>query len=105
MTKTIVVFRKDESGVFALFPEIPSDNHGRFCTCYQHVGQHSGAYYHPHIRLSKPATPEEYADLFDELTKIGYTLKIRKRASYKMHQTRWNAIPPISTRIKRSKNG
>ena len=48
MSETIVIFRKDRMGwkdCFALFPELPSDEFGRLCTAYQHVGQHCAADY------------------------------------------------------------
>lgn len=79
-TQTKVIFRVDRDNVvFALFPEIPHDVHGRYCTTYQHVGQHSGADYQWCIATSTPATPERYKDLLDELTRIGYNVKVIKR--------------------------
>ena len=38
----LVVLRvwKDNGEAFALFPMTPADHTGRFCTSYQHVGQH-----------------------------------------------------------------
>ena len=40
METTVVVFRMDKEGiVFALMPELPADNQGWYCTCYQHIGQ------------------------------------------------------------------
>ncbi len=65
--------------VYAYFPkeyfskEIPSLNHLR--TCYAHIGQHSAC--HPdYAKESRPATPEEYKDLKEELESIGYNLII-----------------------------
>lgn len=89
--KTIVIFRVDRAvphDVFALFPTIPSDNYGKFCTCYQHVGQHSGADYYHCIRASRPAKPNEYADLKAELEGRGYVLIVKQRASTEMHAVR-----------------
>lgn len=89
--KTIVIFRAElakPNDVFALFPTIPSDNHGKFCTCYQHVGQHSGADYDHCIRISRPATSAEYADLKAELEGRGYVLIVRRRATAEMHAAR-----------------
>jgi len=77
--ETIVIFRKDRTGwkdCFALFPELPSDEHGRLCTAYQHVGQHSAADYYGCIAQSDPATPAEYADLLKELKRMGYILNV-----------------------------
>lgn len=65
--------------VIALFP----DNLDRLPGCvtaYQHVGQHSIAAYDNVIRATKPSTSVEYAELYDELVRIGYDdLKIAKR--------------------------
>ena len=86
---TVVIFRMDREGVvFALFPELPADNFGYFCTCYQHIGQHCAADYQGCIAESRPATPAEYADLEAELRQRGYDLEIRQRATYAMRQRR-----------------
>lgn len=80
---TRVVFRRwpksQGGGIIALFPDIPSDLAGRFCLSYEHVGQHSGADYRGMIGSTRPAAPFEYRPLQDELTSIGYDLKIRSR--------------------------
>jgi hypothetical protein len=89
MEPTIVIFRMDREGiVFALFPELPSDNHGLYCTCFQHVGQHCAADYQGCIAESRPATPAEYAALEAELRQRGYDLEIRQRATYAMYERR-----------------
>ena len=89
METTIVIFRWErEGGVFALFPELPADNYGFYCTCYQHVGQHGAADYFGCIAKSRPATPDEYCDLFNELEGRGYNLIIRQRATPVMHERR-----------------
>lgn len=76
--KTRVIFRKFKDGdILALFPEI--DEGGACVESYQHVGQHSGADYNGCMRVTVPATPEEYKDLVVELECIGYNLLIRKR--------------------------
>ncbi len=86
---TIVIFRKDRDGiVFALLPELPADIHGRYCTAYQHIGQHCAADYQGCMFNSDPAKPDEYADLERELEQRGYNLTIRHRATSKMHQRR-----------------
>ncbi len=52
METTIVIFRRDKEGIiFALMPELPADNQGWYCTCYQHIGQHCAADYY---RLHRP---------------------------------------------------
>lgn len=77
--QTPVVFRVDREGeVFALFPTLLADPSGNV-TSYQHIGQHSAADYGLCIAKSKPATPEQYADLLTELTAIGYCLRVVRR--------------------------
>jgi hypothetical protein len=91
MDQVIAIFRKDRGrhgDVFALFPELPSDNYGHYCTAFQHVGQHCAADYQGCIAASDPATVEEYADLFDELEKRGYSLVVKQRATPEMHERR-----------------
>ena len=81
-----VIFRKWRGDchpgerIFALFPFIPADVNGFLCTSYAHVGQHGGANYNHCIAKSRPAKPEEYADLLNELYQIGYNPQIRRRA-------------------------
>jgi len=81
--KTVVVFRKwgknNGGGILALFPHIDEGNY--LCLSYEHIGQHGGADYRGCISITKPAKPEEYADLQKELENIGYNLIIRKRAT------------------------
>ncbi len=88
--ETIVIFRKwkDTRSIIALFPEIPADPYGVFCQCYEHIGQHGGGDYFQIIECTTPATPFEYKLLAEELVKIGYRLKIEKKASSKNHQNR-----------------
>jgi len=71
------VFRFD-GDCFALFPTLEATRDG-LCTCYQHIGQHCAADYAGCIARSKPATPEQYADLLRELTRIGYRLRVVRR--------------------------
>jgi hypothetical protein len=86
---TVVIFRMDRQGiVFALLPELPTDIHGVYCTCYEHVGQHSSADYHGCIASSRPATPTEYGDLLIELERRGYHVDARRRATPVMHERR-----------------
>ena len=58
---------RDGGGVFALFPTLPSDEHGSYCHAYAHVGQHSGADYWGCVRASRPATAAEGAPVVREL--------------------------------------
>lgn len=54
----------------AIFPTLPGGPRGRYMTCYSHNGQHSycgeGWYY----QSTRPAKPDEYADLLAELRSI-----------------------------------
>ena len=96
MECTAVVFRMDREGVvFALFPELPADNRGFYCDCFQHVGQHCAADYYGCIRHSRPATPTDYADLLAELTQRGYRLEVRKRATNVMHDRRRQLVKGV----------
>ena len=66
--------------VTAVFPCEPADYRGLQMTCYAIVGQHSGCdfgwYY-----STRPATPEEYAEIKAELeaAPYGYRLKVCQR--------------------------
>lgn len=78
--KTQVIFmmwRANPKTCLALFPYIDA---GRgLCESYEHIGQHGGADYIGCLTLTRPATPEEYADLKSELETIGYNLQIINR--------------------------
>lgn len=102
MESVVVIFRKDRTGwkdCFALFPELPADEYGRYATCYQHLGQHCAADYRGCIAASDPASPEEYRELFNELEQRGYALVVKQRATPEMHERRrriaaeWRAAP------------
>jgi len=86
----LVVLRvwRDGGGVFALFPTLPSDEHGRYCDAYAHVGQHSGADYWGCVRASRAATAAEGAPLVRELERIGYRPRVVHRATAAMHRER-----------------
>lgn len=69
-----VIFRAERSGPFkgdvtAVFPTCPADYAGRQMTCYAHVGQHGGCSF-DWYRGTRPAKPEEFADLLAELRTI-----------------------------------
>lgn len=70
---TRVVFRKFKEGdVIALFPDtMRSTPDGWRLESYQHVGQHCEADAEI-TSITKLATKEEYADLLDELNRVGY---------------------------------
>jgi hypothetical protein len=72
---TLVKFLKDEDGeVFAYFPQLKFDNQGNR-TCYAHIEQHS-ACNAEYAAECEPALFSAYADLYQELTGIGYDLKV-----------------------------
>lgn len=77
--KTDVIFRKYSNGnILALFPyDINPFNY--FVGSYMHMGQHSSADYLGCIKSTKPATREEYQNLFEELISIGYILNVIKK--------------------------
>lgn len=83
MTK--VIFRKAKNpytgdyDVIAFFPDEEA-NYGKIL-CYEHMGQHSEADILYYKYETKKATPEEYADLYRELTElVGYEdLKIMQK--------------------------
>lgn len=74
--KTKVVFRKFlGSDIIAMFPELYTAGG---IMSYMHIGQHGQADVTT-VWITKLATPEEYADLKEELESIGYNLDIRKK--------------------------
>ena len=76
MTK--VVFRKFKDGqIVALFPDIKD---GHYIMSYMHIGQHSNTD-RSIVYDTKPATEEEYKELYDELVNVcEYTdLKVMKK--------------------------
>ncbi len=83
MKHTEVVFRKfknkDIPEVIALFPEL-SYRRNYMTESYMHIGQHSEADYHAVINMTRPAIPEEYKDLYQELEIVGYNILTRQRA-------------------------
>ena len=89
-----VMFRKyrDKSAeILAVFPYEAHDRAGRFVTCYAHVGQHGGAQMAHVHSATRPARPDEYDELYQELKGIYekpkfsgdpvYQLRIVKRRS------------------------
>jgi hypothetical protein len=78
--QTKVLFRKwkKDGTVIALFPEEIADSSGYYCNSYEHVGQHGGCEPDLVIKKTTPATKKEYQELYQELTAIGYNLKVMK---------------------------
>ena len=82
--KTKVIFRKVKNpytkdwDIIAFFPDLEA-NFGRV-VCYEHMGQHGEADILFYKYDTKKATPEEYADLYRELTDlVGYDLKVMQK--------------------------
>ena len=84
---TAVMFRKERNGgILAVFP-YDSWKHNYNVLCYAHLGQHAACRWEYVICNTKPAKPEEYKSLYDELVSIGYQLRVIKRACHdKMYQ-------------------
>lgn len=89
---TEVVFRHDKVfGVFALFPYELYNNYSGSVISYARIGQHSAANYDGCIKSSRPATEDEYRDLFKELEFIGYNLKVIKRQNFAKYLKVYNS--------------
>ena len=80
--KDRVIFRKFPDGeIIALFPNLVCDYYGNIIS-YMHVGQHAAAAVGI-VKDTKPASPKEFAPLYNELKKIGYNLQVGKRLTKK----------------------
>ena len=90
--KTDVIFRREkDKSILAVFPYEISDTKGN-CTCYAHIGQHSGLNW-LYMRDTKPVKDKkEYTDLFRELTSIGYNLNVIKKRNYTKYLTALNKV-------------
>lgn len=53
----------------------------KIVTTYMHVGQHSDVAW-DWVQSLRPASPEEFRPLLDELTSIGYDVTVLNRAWY-----------------------
>lgn len=78
-----VLFRKllgiEGNPVMAVFPEQPFCDVDYLCINFMHAGQPGGCNPKNVVNQSRPATPEEYAPLKQQLEDQGYTLDVRKR--------------------------
>lgn len=97
---TPTIFRRYPDGeVVALFATVPADLYGH-CSSYVHVGQHGAANPQHVIANTRPATPDEYADLMHELMEIGYLVRPILRMNHRMAEQRratlagWMTEPP-----------
>ena len=78
--KTKVIFRMFHGEVLALFPQVATTvGKPWHCHSYAHNGQHGPADCLAVVRDSRPATHEEWRDLYAELRRIGYRLEVVKR--------------------------
>ena len=73
---TSVMFRWHKGEALAVFPCEPYDSQGRLYSCYAHMGQHSGCD-EGYMRRSRPATPQEFANLKAELEAKPYEYRLR----------------------------
>jgi hypothetical protein len=61
----------EEPEVIAFFPELAGTNaYLQDCLSYVHVGQHGSASLNYYYESTRPATPDEYRSLLDELQGI-----------------------------------
>ena len=71
MTEVIFRIYQSENEVIALFPNEIANSDGDVGS-YTHFGQHSIADYDLVMQQTKPATKEQYTQLYNELVRIGY---------------------------------
>lgn len=97
MTK--VIFRVhnvkgEEPEVIAFLPELPGSPYWLTgCLCYAHLGQHSNGTFNYYYESTRPATPDEYADLLSELQGIyNGQLKPVTRMTYRDQLKRMEAV-------------
>lgn len=77
---TDVIFYRDKENkeLLALFPKENYSNDSKMKTSYAHIGQHSACHIdYVREQCTVVKNPEEYKELFNELEKIGYKLKVK----------------------------
>lgn len=79
---TPVIFRMFQGEVIALFVHEPGTDGPYTCQSYVHAGQHGSADPQVIIDNGRPAKSAEYKALFEELSNIGFRLKVRFQQSY-----------------------
>jgi len=90
---TRVIFRVFKGEVIAIFPEILGDINFWNCSSYQHIGQHGSCDPNYIIRGGRPAKPEEYKGLKNELeSNHGYNLKVVKKHTHYYNIKRFNEL-------------
>jgi len=97
--ETPVIFRKFGDGqIIALFPTLPGTNYAGTCASYMHIGQHGAADPDGVIEMTRPATPAERTDLFIELDRLGYRLKVIHRVRYRHYKERERALGKMAAK-------
>ena len=76
----IIVFKKIKNKVIAIFPFEKWNRNSLELASYMHIGQHGGCDWSLPYEL-RNATPNEYAELLDELRGVydNYNIKVAKR--------------------------
>jgi hypothetical protein len=86
--------------VTAVFPCEPGGYDDRLMSCYAHVGQHGSCGF-DWYRKTRPAKPEEYAELKRELEAYpyGYRLKVYQRMNRKLRQKFLAEVRRLNERV------
>ena len=88
-----IIFRVDKNNnVFAIFPTIPGTSDASTSTIYDQSGGHTSGDVFMCIRTSRPASLEQYQQMYEHLLSIGYKIRIVKRCSNKMHLSRLRLV-------------
>lgn len=79
INRVIVVFRTYPDGaVDALFPDVEHGTRG-LCLCYSDREQHCAAHYGAVIERTRPSTLAELTPLRQELERLDYHLRVRRK--------------------------
>jgi hypothetical protein len=65
-----------EGSVLAVMPGVAADINHNNCACYAHIGQHGATCIEYIGENCRDASPTEYADLLDELRRVGYDVYV-----------------------------
>ncbi len=93
--KTLVIFRKIQGEILALFPLELGTSSPYTCSSYAQIGQH-GTADALIAREGKLASFKEYKALANELRKIGYKLQIGERVPRNALEVRRKKLAEIS---------
>lgn len=81
---------KPDGELLALFPTLPANLNGDLCDSYGFCDGQSGADYHGCIRQSHPVDSAGVRrELIQRLERLGYRLRVVKRATQAMHDERY----------------